>query len=475
MITIIGAGRNKFDFTLAGVDAINNSDIVVLKTTLTPTYEYFLDNNIKVESLDCCYEKAENFTDLDNLIVEYFSQLVTKYDNIAFVVNGVGYDDSSVIKLVNNFDTRIIAGVSDSASLLELNPSCDYTILSGHYFVDKQVINLNKRIPLIVKEIDNKNLASIIKLWLARLYGDEQQIILINDGNVEQVELFELDRKANYSYDTMLLIEPSKLVDRRAYDFSDLLEIMYILRSENGCKWDKAQTHKSIRGNMIEEAYELCDAIDNEDIINMIEEAGDVMLQTVFHSVIGEQTGEFDIYEVLFGLCDKLLSRHTHIFGEDKVDNPEDALLVWEKNKNKEKHHDTYSSAVNDVPKCYPALIRASKVCKRVGKGGWEIGSIDEIFEKISEETEELKQAIISQDNASIMEEIGDLLLAITELSRKVGVDSEQSLYNATIKLQQRFTEFEKLVINDNKDMLNLTKQEADSYYLKAKEITKQC
>ncbi len=473
MITIIGAGRNKFDMTLGGDNAIKNSDVVVVKTTLTPTYEYFLDNNIKVESLDSCYEKATDFSDLDNLIVEYFKELSKKYDNIAFVVNGVGYDDTSVIRLSKEFDIKIIAGVSDSASILEQKPSCDYTIVSGHYFIDKQVINFNKRIPLIVKEIDNKNLASIIKLWLSKLYGDEQQITLLNGGKIEQIDLFELDRQDNYSYDTMLLIEPSKLVDRKAFDFSDLLEIMYILRSENGCKWDKAQTHESIRANMIEEAYELCDAIDNEDIINMIEEAGDVMLQTVFHSVIGEQTGEFDIYEVLFGLCDKLLSRHTHIFGEDKVDNPEDALLVWEKNKNKEKHHDTFSSAVNDVPKCYPALIRASKVCKRVGKGGWEIGDIEEIIHKINEEVEELKSAISKENHDNTMEEIGDILLSVTELSRACGVDAEQSLYNSTTKLQKRFTTFENLVLKDNKDMLKLTQTEADSYYNKAKELTK--
>ena len=473
MITIIGAGRNKFDFTVGGVETIKNSDVVVVKTTLTPTYEYFLDNNIKVESLDSCYENATDFTSLDNLIVEYFNELSKKYNNIAYVVNGVGYDDTSVIKLKQEFDCKIIAGVGDYSTILEDKPYCDYTILSGHYFVDKQVINFNKRIPLIVKEIDNKNLASIIKLWLSKLYGDEQQITLYNGGKFEKLEIYELDRQSTYSFDTMLIVEPAKLVERKAFDFSDLLEIMYILRSENGCKWDKAQTHESIRANMIEEAYELCDAIDNEDIVNMIEEAGDVMLQTVFHSVIGEQTGEFDIYEVLFGLCDKLLSRHTHIFGEDKVDNPEDALLVWEKNKNKEKHHNTFASAVNDVPKCYPSLIRASKVCKRIGKGGWKIGSIDEIVSKINEEIEELKQAVNLKDNANAMEEIGDILLAVTELSRAVGVDAEESLYNSVTKLQNRFSKFEELVLNDKKDMLTLTKEESDNYYNMAKDLAK--
>ena len=473
MITIIGAGRNKYDMTLRGDELIKDADVVVLKTTLTPTYEYFKDNNIDIISLDSCYEKATDFENLCDLIVEFFKDLSKKYKDICYVVNGVGYDDESVIRLQKEFECRIVAGVVDAANLLETFPSTDYTILSGHYFIDKTVININKRIPLVVKEIDNQNLASVIKLWLAKLYGDEQEIIISNNGLIEHIELYELDRLQNYSYNTMLMILPVKLVDRKAFDFSDLLEIMYILRSENGCKWDKAQTHQSIRGNLIEEAYELADAIDNEDIINMIEEAGDVMLQSVFHSVIGEQTGEFDIYEVLYGLCDKLLSRHTHIFGDDKVNNAEDALLIWEKNKNKEKHHDTFSSAVNDVPKCYPALIRASKVEKRVSKGGWKIGTFEEILDKINEEKEELVEAVKSEDQDMIMEELGDTLLALTELSRSLDVDAEQALYNSTTKLQNRFTKFEELVLKDKKDMLNLTKDEADKYYLKAKELTK--
>ena len=471
MITVVGAGRNKFDMTFAGAQAIKNSDIVVIKTALTKTYEYFADNNITTISLDNFYENAVDFTDLDNKIVQYFSELNEKYNDICFVVNGSGYTDNSVICLAKNFDIKIIAGVADYSTILESFPSTDYTILSGHYFVDKTVININKRVPLIVNEIDNKNLASIIKLWLAKLYGDEQELVLFSSGEFSKIELFELDRQENYAYDTMLVVLPVELQNRKAFDFTDLLEIMYILRSENGCKWDKAQTHQSIRANLIEEAYELAEAIDNDDIINMIEEAGDVMLQSVFHSVIGEQSGEFDVYEVLYGLCDKLITRHTHIFGEDKVDNKEDALLVWEKNKNKEKHHDTFASAVMDVPKSYPALIRASKVAKRVGKGGWKIGEIEDILAKINEEVEELKQAIA--ENKDVDMELGDILLAYVELARTIGVDAEQALQCSTTKLQNRFQKFEELVLKDGKDMLLLTKAEQDNYYKKAKELTK--
>lgn len=467
MITVVGLGRDKYDITLRGVEAICHAEKVVVKTALTPSFQYFEDNAVNCEVLDEIYENAEDFTDLDGKIVEHFENLLKEFDDICYCVTGSGYADNSVKALEEKFDVRIIGGVGYYVTALEKYPTTDYTILSGHYFTDKRVINVNKRIPLIITEIDNKNLASNIKLWLSKLYGDEEDVVVFFGNKEKKIKVYELDRLSEYSFSTSLIILPTDIQNRKGFDFTDLLEIMYRLRDKDGCSWDKAQTHESIRKNLIEESYELVSAINDEDIENMIEETGDVLLQAVFHSVIGEQTGEYDVYEVLGGLCNKLLTRHTHIFGNDKATTAEEALGFWEKAKGKEKEYVSNADKMNRLPDEFPSLLYAEKVQKYANKAGFDFENIDGAIEKAKEELAELKNATTESEREM---EAGDLLFSIANIVRLYGVSGEVALDRSNKKFVKRFTLMEKMIKGDKKDIKNLTIEELDRYYVKAKE-----
>lgn len=237
------------------------------------------------------------------------------------------------------------------------------------------------------------------------------------------------------------------------YNLDDLISIMRILRSPNGCPWDKVQTHKSIRDNFIEETYEAVEAIDTENSPLLKEELGDVLMQIIFHTLMEEEQGRFDFDSVCDGVCKKLILRHPHIFSDATADTPEEVLKNWDNIKMEEKSQATFSDSVDSVARSLPSLTRAQKVQKRASKAGMDFSSLDDAFDKISEETEELKQAVSSNDKDKLSDELGDLLFSVVNVARFLKVDSEHALYNATDKFAARFRKVETLCIERGIDM----------------------
>lgn len=237
------------------------------------------------------------------------------------------------------------------------------------------------------------------------------------------------------------------------YNLDDLISIMRILRSPNGCPWDKVQTHKSIRDNFIEETYEAVEAIDTEDSVLLKEELGDVLMQIIFHTLMEEEQGRFNFDSVCDGVCKKLIIRHPHIFSDTTAETPEEVLKNWDNIKMEEKSQATFSDSVDSVAKSLPSLIRAQKVQKRASKAGMDFPSLDDAFDKISEETEELKQAVSSNNKDKLSDELGDLLFSVVNVARFLKVDSEHALYDATDKFATRFRKVENLCIERGIDM----------------------
>lgn len=260
-----------------------------------------------------------------------------------------------------------------------------------------------------------------------------------------------------------------RIVSKEHFTFEDLTDIIRYLRSPDGCPWDREQTHESIEICLIEEAYELIDAVKKKSAEKMTEEAGDVILQSVFHAVMGEEEGSFTMQDVIDAECVKMLSRHTHIFGADRVKDSDGALKAWEKNKYKEKHLESAGERVKDVPETLPALLRAEKVQKRAAKFNFEFENIGDVFGKLKEETEEFAAALAEGDGAHIAEEGGDLLFAAVNLLRFAGVESERALAASTEKFISRFIETEKLALADGKKLDELSAKELDGYYNEAK------
>ena len=255
----------------------------------------------------------------------------------------------------------------------------------------------------------------------------------------------------------------------KKYTIEDLLEIMRILRSENGCPWDKVQTHDSIKKSMIEETYEAIDALDCGDDAAFSNELGDVLLQVVFHSQIAKERGAFDFDDVLREICTKLITRHTHVFGEDAAVSAEEALGNWEKNKKKEKNLKTNTEILNDVPHGLPALMRAQKVQKKAASCGFDWDDISGVTDKIAEEAKELSEAVALKDEKQIEEEYGDLLFSAVNLGRFLNVDCEVSLANATNKFIRRFACMEEIAESEGVEFSSLSLKEMDELWQKAK------
>lgn len=256
------------------------------------------------------------------------------------------------------------------------------------------------------------------------------------------------------------------------YNVDDLRLIMKELRSEHGCPWDREQDHKSIRMDVLEEAYEVMEAIDSDNSDLLKEELGDLMLQVIFHSEIESEKGVFDLDDVADGICKKLIYRHPHVFGDVNVSNSAEVLKNWDALKSKSKNEEKASDRLKSVPKLLPALMRGEKVGKRAANVGFDFSDTNEVIERLKSEISELEEAIKVQSDIKIEEELGDILFSCTNLSRFLKKDSEKALTFAINKFIIRFSSVEALIEADGKSFSELSQNELNMYWEKAKKNT---
>ncbi|MGE5614070.1 MAG: nucleoside triphosphate pyrophosphohydrolase [Bacillota bacterium] len=258
---------------------------------------------------------------------------------------------------------------------------------------------------------------------------------------------------------------------KEKYDFKDLLDIMARLRSEKGCPWDREQTHESLRIYLIEETYEVLDALDAGDMGKFCNELGDLLLQIVFHAQIAKENGTFDIGDITTDICRKLISRHTHIFGEDKADTPEQVLKNWEEIKKKEKHLETHTGVLKDIPSSLPALIRSFKLQQKAARVGFDWDNIEDVFRKIDEEIRELKDVYKSKNVERITDELGDVFFALVNLSRFLGVQPELALTSTNNKFIRRFEYIEQQSAREGRKLEDMSLAEMDALWNEAKTL----
>ncbi len=249
------------------------------------------------------------------------------------------------------------------------------------------------------------------------------------------------------------------------YNFYDLVNIMSILRSPEGCPWDREQTHKSIRRDFLEETYEAIEAIDTDDRELLLEELGDVLLQVVFHSQIESEAESFDADDVCDGICKKLIIRHPHVFGDVEADTSEAVLKNWDAIKMQTKEQKSLSEVMHSVSPAMPALIRADKIQNKAKKVGFDFGSPIEALDKLSEEIEELKSAMLKEDKASAESELGDVLFSAVNVGRLLKIDSEKALSDTSERFISRFEGMEKLCTERGLDINSLSLSELDALW----------
>ncbi len=252
---------------------------------------------------------------------------------------------------------------------------------------------------------------------------------------------------------------------KSSYNIDDLVSIMSRLRAPGGCPWDAEQTHESIKKNLIEETYEVIEAINKGDSALLLEELGDLLLQVVFHARLEEETGRFSFDDVCDGICKKLIERHPHVFGDISVDSVGDVPTNWDSIKRRSKGQKKGSETMLSVPRELPALMRASKVQQRAARLGFDWPDVSGASEKLSEEQGELLDAVASGDKDLCAEELGDLLFSAVNVSRFVGCDAEEALTGATDKFIARFQKLERLAKERGIDLEKSSLAEMDKLW----------
>lgn len=251
------------------------------------------------------------------------------------------------------------------------------------------------------------------------------------------------------------------------YDYADLLEIIRLLRSEDGCPWDKAQTHKSIRRGLLEEAYEAAEAIDNDDPVLLKEELGDVLMQVVFHADIESDAGRFTMDDVCDGVVKKLLFRHPHVFGDGHEGSPESVLVSWEQLKRREKGQNTVADSMDSVARSLPSLWRAEKLQKKAAAAGFEWPDVQGALDKLEEEVAELRRAV--ENGGDVPDELGDVLFAAVKVGRFCGCDPEDAVNGTCEKFIHRFRAVEEGAAVRGREVSQLSLEEMTALWNEAK------
>ena len=453
MITLIGLGAQKGDVTQRALAALAGADRVFVRTAAHPSAESLTEAGIPFETFDALYGRCRSYAAFTRAVVREVRR-AGREQNVCYCVDGSVTEDAAA-QCLRTAKTPVVDGVAkSSAAAAAAGVYGSYTALSAYDAAERELTA-----PLVVYDLADRALASDVKLALSERFGDEAEAYFVTDGGARKIKVFELDRQKDYPADAALVLPDVPLLAKKRFDLYDLLAILRRLRAPDGCPWDRVQTHESIRINCLEEAYELVDAVDADDPDKMCEEAGDVLMQAAFHTLIEEERGHFTMTDVVSGTCEKLITRHTHVFGTDKASGEDGALTVWEKNKMTEKHQATFSDAVNDVPACFPALLRAQKIAKRTEMGGWK-RSFDEAARALEEKVAALRNA--HGDAAAPI--LGEALYEMVCLGRAAGADCEQALLDTVKKMQVRYTQFEAKVRADGKDVNALSPEEAAAY-----------
>lgn len=477
-ISIVGLGPGDYSLISQGVlESLQSGKKIFLRTEKHPTVDK-LKESIEYTALDYFYDREENFESVYDKISEFIIKESDSGDLI-YAVPGhprVAERTVSTIEAMakdRGIEVETIASMSFVDAMfnyLAIDPANGFKLVDA-FEIENSYIDTNTT--MIITQVYDHFIASNIKLKLMEYYDYDQEVCIVNGAGVKNLEskvfvpLYELDRSENkFDYLTSLYVPKSS---KKMYNTVNELElIMSTLRGQNGCDWDRKQTHQSLKKYIIEEAYELCQAIDNDDIDEMIEELGDVLLQVVFHTTIGREEGYFDLKDVINGICNKLTHRHPHVFKNVELDMNK-FEKTWEELKKEEKGEETITESLKRIPTYLPALIKAEKIQHKAALVGFDWDDINPVFKKIEEEYQELLDEHKAGNIKYIKEELGDLLFSIVNLARFLYIDPEEALNNTSNKFIKRFEFIEASAINKNKKIEDMTLEEMDELWNKAK------
>ena len=464
-ITVISLGPGPREhLTLGALSALEKAEKVVLRTEKCDAAAYLREKGISFDTLDHLHETCDDFEELaENAAREVLE--ASKNAPVCYAVFDAGNDETVRILMQHTADIAILPGMPLSAPLLSQLPQEKTEIQTAAALSVTGTQN-----PLLILELDSRMLAGECKLQLLSWYDADTEVYFFPPSagakrSFVKIPLCDMDRQKAYDHTAALLIPMQTLENKARYDFYDLVQVMGILRGENGCPWDKEQTHETLRKYLIEEAYETASAIDDEDWLAVADELGDVLLQVVFQASIGAQYGTFELSDITTAICKKMIHRHRHIFGSDHCETAADVVDNWEKIKKEERGFKTQSEVLQGVTRGLAPLMRAAKVQKKARDVGFDWDDPMEALQKVHEEADEVADAIREKNAAHLEEELGDLFFSCVNVSRLCGVEAETALQRATEKFVNRFTAMENAILRDGKCLKDLTLSEMDVYW----------
>ncbi|UHA75327.1 nucleoside triphosphate pyrophosphohydrolase [Paenibacillus sp. 481] len=486
-ITVVGLGSgDPGQLTLATWNLLRESTRLYVRTEHHPVMDLLREHHVTFESFDSIYESHDTFPAVYNEIsLRLIEAAVNKPEEpVVYAVPGHPMVAEASVRLLkercpqHDIELRILGGESflDQAFVrLGFDPIEGFQLLDA---TELSLSTINPQLHTVIGQVYDTFTASDVKLSLMDVYPDDYEVVVGHALGVEgqeqivRVPLHELDHVEGFANLSLIFVPRTSNDAVRNRTFARLHEIVAILRSPDGCPWDREQTHQSIRKNLIEETYEVLEAIDNDDPVGMQEEFGDVLLQIMLHSQMEEELGSFNVYDVVQGLNEKLIFRHPHVFGDKHASDADSALNNWEQMKAEEKRNKgittEHSSVLDGVPRDLPALMKALKIQKKAAKVGFDWDKIEDVLDKVVEELQELREAIVSAElnsgeaeQAHVQEELGDLIFAVVNAARFTSVDPEEALMMTNRKFICRFQYIEEqLRINgksfDQTDLLEM-------------------
>ncbi|MDL2237239.1 nucleoside triphosphate pyrophosphohydrolase [Christensenellaceae bacterium OttesenSCG-928-K19] len=448
-------------FTFREAKALEECGMVVLQSAQGSVAEGIRGVAREVQTLDGLFETAQDF---DALYEEGAKRIMeaAQEQEVVFCTIGDVLSNGFVDALRERRAKLELVHGADSVAGALLLAAQKLGGINGYAVVDARELEeayLDTSKVLVVRGIDDSYTAADAKLALLCWYAPQVQGVLVRGERAEEMEITRLDRIESFGEGAVYVLPGLNLAQKEIYSFYDLVDVLKILRGKNGCPWDREQTHKTLRQYLLEESYEVMDAIDAEDMDALYDELGDVLLQVVFHAEIARQCGEFTHIDVTTSECAKMISRHTHIFGDAKADTADEVVTNWEAIKRKEKGNETYTSVLRDVPRTMGAMMRAYKIQKKAGNVGFDWDDAQGALAKVKEETAELAAEIARGDADAVEAEAGDLLFAVVNVLRKCGVNPEVALTRTCEKFIRRFEYIEKHAEIDLKE-LSLTQMD---------------
>ncbi len=536
-ITIAGLGAGSpGSITLGAWEALKSSSCIMLRTGKHPVVDWLSREGISFATFDNVYEEEPGFQQVYARIAEEVIRRARTGDKVLYAVPGHPLVAEESVRLViekaeeEGLEVELLPAASfldDLFTALRFDPGMGLQVIDG--------LRLEQKPPLpdraaVITQVYSRLVAADVKLTLLEIYPPEHQVTVVRGAGtpglekIRKIPLCELDRlawvdhltsvfvpelgretwdvrreeKKGYEFGQVVgdngeLEEPGEVEVIQVYEDDDtseaaniakgdqacfypldsLVDILARLRGEGGCPWDREQDHRSLRPYLIEETYEVLEAIGEEDAYKICEELGDLLLQIVFHAQIADEESYFNMNDVIEGISEKMIRRHPHVFGSVAVKDSKEVIINWEKIKAEEKAGNKPASLLSGVAKSLPSLMRAVKLQEKAASVGFDWPDYRGALAKVREEIVELESAILSSKPVEIERELGDLLFSMVNLSRLLGIDPEIALLETSGKFIRRFAFVEKMAGFEGRDLRSCSLSELDEWWENAKKQEK--